>query len=44
LLREQSIDKAVAAFPDASLIYERNVEVLEALGRQGWEALGFKQA
>ena len=31
LLREQSIDKAVAAFPDASLIYERNVEVLEAL-------------
>jgi len=39
LLREESIDKAVAAFPDASLIYERNVEVLEALGREGWEAL-----
>jgi hypothetical protein len=39
LLREESIDKAVAAFPDASLIYERNVEVLEALGREGWEGL-----
>jgi hypothetical protein len=40
LLREESIDKAVAAFPDASLIYERNVQVLEELGRKGWEALG----
>ena len=39
LLREESIDKAVAAFPDASLIYERNVEVLEALGIEGWEGL-----
>ena len=39
LLREESMDKAVAAFPDASLIYERNVEVLEALGREGWEGL-----
>ena len=43
LLREESIDKAVAAFPDASLIYERNVEVLEALGKEGWEALGLKR-
>ena len=42
LLREESIDKAVAAFPDASQIYERNVQVLEALGREGWEALGLK--
>jgi len=39
LLREESMDKAVAAFPDASLIYERNVEVLEDLGKEGWEAL-----
>lgn len=39
LLREESIDKAVAAFPDASLIYERNVHVLEALGKEGWEGL-----
>ena len=40
LLREESIDKAVAAFPDASLIYERNMQVLEDLGRDGWEGLG----
>jgi hypothetical protein len=40
LLREESIDKAVEAFPDASLIYERNVKVLEELGREGWEDLG----
>jgi hypothetical protein len=40
LLREESIDKAVAAFPDASLIYERNMQVLEALGREGWKAFG----
>ena len=40
LLREESIDKAVAAFPDASLIYERNMQVLEALGKEGWEDLG----
>ena len=39
LLREESIDKAVAAFPDASLIYERNMQVLEELGREGWESL-----
>jgi hypothetical protein len=43
LLREESIDKAVEAFPDASLIYERNVQVLEDLGREGWEGLGLKK-
>ena len=40
LLREQSIDRAVAAFPDAALIYERNLETLRALGHAGWQALG----
>ena len=40
LLRESSIDKAVAAYPDASLIYERNMALLERMGREGWEALG----
>lgn len=40
LLREASIDKAVQAFPEASQIYERNIEVLEKLGQAGWEALG----
>jgi len=39
LLREESIDRAVAAFPDAALIYEHNVETLRALGHAGWQAL-----
>ena len=43
LLREDSVDKAVAAFPDASQIYERNMQVLEALGREAWEGLGLKK-
>ena len=40
LLREASIDKAVQAYPDASLIFERNMEVLNKLGHQGWSKLG----
>jgi uncharacterized protein len=39
LLREASIDKAVEAYPDASLIFERNMEVLNKLGHAGWDAL-----
>lgn len=39
LLREASIDRAVAAFPDAAAIYERNIETLERLGHAGWQAL-----
>jgi hypothetical protein len=39
LLREESIDAAVAAFPDAGDIYERNIETLQALGRAGWKRL-----
>ncbi|MDM0045400.1 DUF1415 domain-containing protein [Variovorax dokdonensis] len=39
LLREESIDKAVAAFPDAASIYERNIDTLRALGEAGWHAL-----
>ncbi|HYP82371.1 DUF1415 domain-containing protein [Variovorax sp.] len=39
LLREDSVDKAVAAFPDAAAIYERNVATLEGLGAAGWDAL-----
>ncbi len=39
LLREASIERAVAAFPEAETIYQRNIETLEALGRAGWEAL-----
>jgi hypothetical protein len=40
LLREASLDKAVEAYPDASLIFERNIEVLNKLGYAGWQALG----
>jgi len=39
LLREASIERAVAAFPDAATIYERNIETLRALGHAGWQAL-----
>ena len=40
LLREASIDRAVAAFPDAASIYERNIETLRRLGHDGWQRLG----
>ena len=40
LLREDSVDKAVAAFPDADLIADRNIEMLKKLGHAGWDALG----
>ena len=36
LLREDSIDKAVEAFPEAESIYERNMQVLEGMGIEGW--------
>lgn len=39
LLRESSIDQAVAAFPDASEIFNRNIATLEKLGNQGWKEL-----
>jgi hypothetical protein len=39
LLREDSVDKAVAAFPDAERIYETNIETLRKLGPAGWAAL-----
>ena len=39
LLREESIDRAVEAFPEAEEIFERNIEVLERLGAEGWKAL-----
>jgi hypothetical protein len=39
LLREASVDRAVAAFPDAASIYERNIATLRRLGHAGWRAL-----
>lgn len=39
LLRETSVAKAVAAFPDAARIYQHNIETLRALGHAGWKKL-----
>lgn len=39
LLREASIDRAVAAFPEAEAIFGANIELLRKLGREGWDAL-----
>lgn len=39
LLREDSVDKAVAAFPEADRIYEANIQALRALGPDGWKKL-----
>ena len=39
LLREASIERAVAAFPEAETIFEANISTLEALGSEGWAAL-----
>jgi uncharacterized protein len=40
LLREASVERAVAAVPDAAEIYERNMETLRRLGLEGWRRLG----
>ena len=39
LLREASIDRAVAAFADAAAIYEVNMQTMDELGTDGWERL-----
>jgi len=39
LLRESSIDRAIAAFPDAESIFGRNIETMERLGHAGWKKL-----
>jgi len=39
ILREASIDRAVAAFPDPETIFEANIQTLEKLGADGWAAL-----
>lgn len=39
LLREASVDAAVAAFPQTDEIYLRNMQTLRRLGREGWQAL-----
>jgi uncharacterized protein len=40
LLREASVERAVAAFPDAGVIFESNIATLRRLGHEGWLRLG----
>ena len=42
LLREESVEKAVAAFPQAEAIFEQNIATLEKLGASGWKELGLQ--
>jgi uncharacterized protein len=39
LLREDSVSRAVEAFPDPDAIVERNIATLRALGKDGWRDL-----
>jgi hypothetical protein len=36
LLREESVTRAVEAFPEADRIFEKNIATLRALGHDGW--------
>lgn len=40
LLRQESVEKAVQAFPEAESIFEQNIATLEKLGIEGWKVLG----
>jgi len=42
LLREDSVSRAVEAFPDAAMIYDRNTALLRDMGTAGWQALGMQ--
>ena len=39
LLREESIERAVEAYPEAEAIYDKNIETMKKLGLAGWKAL-----
>ncbi len=39
LLREDSVDRAVAAFPNPEAIFETNMQTMQNLGTAGWDAL-----
>jgi hypothetical protein len=39
LLREESVERAVDAFPDAADIFEKNMETMRQLGHEGWQQL-----
>jgi hypothetical protein len=39
LLREDSVTRAVEAYPDPDVIIGRNLRTLEGLGHEGWRKL-----
>ncbi|MGF6275633.1 hypothetical protein ABIB38_004034 [Massilia sp. UYP11] len=39
LLREDSIARAVEAFPEADAIFDKNIATMEKLGHEGWDKL-----
>ena len=43
LLREDSIERAVEAFPQAEEIFGKNMETLAKLGHSGWAQLGVER-
>ena len=40
ILREESIDRAVRAFPHAEVIFQTNIDTMQRIGQSGWDALG----
>lgn len=42
LIRESSMARAVQSYPDAAVIYERNIQTLQTLGLEGWKKLGLE--
>lgn len=40
LLRESSVEAAIAVYPDPDSIYRNNMDLLIKLGKEGWDALG----
>lgn len=44
LLREASVERAVESVPDPAEIYERNIETMRRLGREGWRRLGLRDS
>ncbi len=39
ILREESIEKGLTAFPNPDEIFEKNIETLRQLGHEGWKKL-----
>ena len=43
LLRESSVVHAVSIYPEASKIFDKNIETIRKLGRSGWNELGLNE-